>query len=193
MGFATPAVVALGALLRALHLLALSRSPLFDLLQWDAGSYDRWAREIAGGKFIGSGAFWQDPLYAYVLGFSYRVFGYHLVVPRVLALACGLVTIVCTARIAERVWQTRGATLAAALFASCYLPEIHYEGIVGKTALSVCLLAGALDAFMRPPPGLSRPPHVRRWSRGSARNPRARRPGSRSTAETTVPAPWRKT
>jgi tetratricopeptide (TPR) repeat protein len=145
--FATPAVVALGALLRGAHLFALSRSPLFDLLQWDAGSYDRWAREIAGGKFIGSGAFWQDPLYAYALGLSYRVFGYHLVVPRVLALACGLVTIACTARIAERVWQTRGATLAAALFASCYLPEIHYEGIVGKTALSVCLLAGALDAF----------------------------------------------
>jgi hypothetical protein len=145
--FATPAIIALGALLRAAHLFALSRSPLFDLLQWDAGSYDRWAQEIAGGKLVGSGAFWQDPLYAYVLGFLYRVFGHHLIVPRVLALACGLVTIACTARIADRVWQTRGTTLAAALFASCYLPEIYYEGIVGKTALSVCLLAGALDAF----------------------------------------------
>jgi tetratricopeptide (TPR) repeat protein len=145
--FALPAVVLLGAVLRILHLIALSRSPLFDLLQWDAGSYDLWARDIAGGKLIGDSAFWQDPLYAYVLGFAYRIFGHHLLVPRVLALACGLVTIVCTARIAERVWQSRGATLAAALIAGCYLPEILYEGIIGKTALSVCLLAGALDAF----------------------------------------------
>jgi len=142
-----PALLLSGVLLRALHLALLYHSPLFSELQWDAGSYDRWAREIAAGDWLGSSAFWQDPLYAYVLGILYRLFGYHLLIPRLLALGCSVVTAACCARTAERVWGSRRAGWFAAFIVSCYLPEIHYGFIVGKTALSVALLAAALDAF----------------------------------------------
>src|SRR5262245_22792388 len=89
---ALPVAIGIGALLRGVHLSAVKGSPLFADLQWDAKTYDAWAAEIAAGN-TGGGAFWLDPLYAYVLGALYRVFGHQLLVPRLFGLACGVATV----------------------------------------------------------------------------------------------------
>src|SRR3990172_13333219 len=83
---------ALGLALRVAHLIALRRSPFFTSLVLDARYYDTWAQEIAAGAWIGRAAFWVDPLYAYVLGLAYRLGGHNLLLPRLIAVTCGLLT-----------------------------------------------------------------------------------------------------
>ena len=141
------AILAVGAIVRVVHLWALHRSPLFSLLQLDARYYDQWAREIAGGKWVGSSAFWMDPLYAYVLGLAYALFGHDLWIPRLLNAALGLATAWVVARTATRIWASRSAGLLAAAAMVLFVPALHLEGEPEKTALSVFLFALTLELF----------------------------------------------
>jgi tetratricopeptide (TPR) repeat protein/4-amino-4-deoxy-L-arabinose transferase-like glycosyltransferase len=145
-------VFALGLTLRVAHLVALKQSPLFTSLQLDARYYDAWAREIAGGAWIGKAAFWVDPLHAYVLGIVYKLLGHELLWPRLLNLALGLGTAWLVSRIARRVWGSRLAEISAALLSISFIPAIHFEGQPEKTALSVFLLAASIHLFFRERP-----------------------------------------
>ena len=62
-------------LLRILFLVESSSSPFFPCLIGDSSYYHEWALRIAGGDWLGSSIFWVDPLYAYLLGVIYTVFG----------------------------------------------------------------------------------------------------------------------
>lgn len=143
-----PAVLVLAAGLRIAHLLWFRDTPFFATLMLDARYYDLWAQRLAGGEWIGRQAFWVDPLYAYVLGVVYAWGGHDVLLPRLLNLACGVATVWIVARIARRVWGSRAAAVAAALAVALFVPAIHFEAQVEKTALSVLLLAAALDAFL---------------------------------------------
>lgn len=142
------AVLGLGAVARVAHLLALRESPLFGSLQLDAAYYDAWAREIADGTWIGKAAFWVDPLYAYLLGTIYALVGHDLLVPRLFNAALGLGTAGLVALTARRVWGSRTAALAAAVLTLFFVPAIHFEGQLEKTALSVFLMAAAVYLFL---------------------------------------------
>lgn len=143
-----PAVLAFAAGLRVAHLLWFRATPFYATLTLDARYYDRWAQRLAAGEWIGRQAFWVDPLYAYVLGVVYAWGGHDVLLPRLLNLACGLATVWLTARIARRVWGSQAAAVAAAVVVALFVPAIHFEAQVEKTALSVLLLAVALDAFL---------------------------------------------
>ena len=41
----------------------------------DAAAYNEWAKAIAGGHFLRSTAFYQSPLYPYLLGVLYKISG----------------------------------------------------------------------------------------------------------------------
>ena len=72
-------VLLLAACLRIWHILSLRRLPLFEQLIIDSEMYDQWARSIAAGNWLGGeNAFYMDPLYPYLLGALYWVFGHHL-------------------------------------------------------------------------------------------------------------------
>ena len=143
-----PAVLLLAVAVRVAHLLWFRATPFFTTLTLDARYYDLWAQRIAGGEWVGKQSFWVDPLYAYLLGIVYAVGGHDVLLPRLLNLACGVVTVWLVARIARRVWRSELAAVAAALAVALFVPAIHFEAQVEKTALSVMLLAGALDAFL---------------------------------------------
>lgn len=143
-----PAVLLLAAALRSAHLVAFRGTPFFGTLTLDARYYDLWAQRIAGGEWIGRQAFWVDPLYAYVLGIVYAVGGHDLLLPRLLNIACGVATAWLAARIARRVWGSALAAVLAALAVALFVPAIHFEAQVEKTAFSVLLLAAAVDAFL---------------------------------------------
>lgn len=143
-----PAVLLLALGMRIAHVLWFRATPFFDTLTLDARFYDQWARRIAAGEWIGTQAFWVDPLYAYVLGVAYTWAGHDLLLPRLLNLACGVATVWLVARLARRAWGSHAAAVAAALAAALFVPAIHFEAQVEKTALSVLLLAVALDAFL---------------------------------------------
>jgi tetratricopeptide (TPR) repeat protein len=142
------ATLALGAVLRAVHLAAMKGTPFFDGLILDARAYDAWAQRIAGGELIGPSAFWIDPLYAYVLGGLYAVLGHDLLAPRVLNALLGLGTALLAAGIALRAQQSRITALAACALVALFVPAIHFESQVEKTALTVFLVALATYLFL---------------------------------------------
>ncbi len=143
-----PAILLLALTVRALHLVWLRASPFFSALVLDARHYDEWAQRIAGGAWIGDAAFWVDPLYAYVLAGVYALAGHDLLLPRLLNLTCGLATIAVVARLAQRVWAARLPAVLAALVVALFVPAVHFEAQVEKTALSVLLLALALERLL---------------------------------------------
>jgi 4-amino-4-deoxy-L-arabinose transferase-like glycosyltransferase len=72
----TPLIpVALGVALRLLNDLILKSTPVLKILLLDSGYYHQWAREIAQGEVLGKGAFFMSPLYPYVMGLIYALFG----------------------------------------------------------------------------------------------------------------------
>ncbi len=66
-------VLALALVLRLAHWVAVREAPFVGSLVMDSEEYDRWAREIAGGEWLGSEPFFQAPLYPYLLAVVYAL------------------------------------------------------------------------------------------------------------------------
>lgn len=135
-------------LLRLLHLLAISNSPFADALQLDHRAYDEWGQRIAAGQLVGTGPFFVDPLYAYVLGGVCALVGRSLLLVRLLQVGLGVATCWLTARIARRAYGDAALATLAALLLAIFIPAVHYESAIEKTALGVFLLALALDRYL---------------------------------------------
>lgn len=143
------AILALAAALRLAHVLALRRLPLFDLLVVDSAAYDAWAQRIAAGDWLGSGVFYQDPLYPYALALLYRVFGHDLLAVRIVQVALGVGTCALVAFIAHRAAGRVAGNLAALLLAVLG-PAIFQEAEIDKTAIGVFLLTASFALALDP-------------------------------------------
>jgi tetratricopeptide (TPR) repeat protein len=149
---ALPAILALAGLLRLAHVLALRRAPFFDNLVLDPRFYDDWAQRLAAGDWLGraDGPFFVDPLYAYFLGVLYAVVGRSLLLVRLVQAALGVGTVWLTARVGRRVLGSSALGNFAALLMAAFLPAVHAEAAVEKTALATFLLALAADLYLDP-------------------------------------------
>jgi len=143
-----PAIIGLGLVLRLIHLTRLHALPAFSELTLDPRAYDQWAQQIAAGVWVGRSAFWVDPLYAYFLGALYWLFGHDLFLPRLMNAAFGVATAAVVAATAFRVWGSRAAAIVGAFVVVLFLPAIHYESQLEKTALSVLLVAATVHLFL---------------------------------------------
>jgi tetratricopeptide (TPR) repeat protein len=133
-------IFALALLLRVAHVLTLRSSPFFDSLFLDLALYDEWGARIATGALLGEAPFFQDPLYAYVLGAVYAVLGHeHLPVLLIQALSGAAVGPMLA--VAARRHLGPSVALVAGALAAVYLPSIYYDGLILKTSLSVFLVA----------------------------------------------------
>ena len=142
-------LIVFGALVvRLLHVWAIEGSPFGPVLLGDSAGYDRWAREIAGGDWIGSDVFYQAPLYPYLLGLLYTVIGSEPVVVRVAqallsAAACGLLALAGARFFSPTVGVVAGALLAV------YAPAIFMDTTLQKSVLDLFLLTGLLALLAR--------------------------------------------
>ncbi|MGH9383446.1 MAG: glycosyltransferase family 39 protein [Vicinamibacterales bacterium] len=138
----------LAGALRLIHIRALSKAPVFSVLLGDSKRYVEWASEIAGGNWLGSGAFYQAPLYPYVLATIFSVFGESIEIIRIAqALAGGLACVLVA--VAGRWffnWQTG---LAAGVALAAYPPAIFFDGHIQKSSLDVLLMAAAIVAVAK--------------------------------------------
>ena len=141
-------MLVLAAALRLAHLAAISGSPFAEALQLDHLAYDSWAQRIARGQLIGDGPFFVDPLYAYLLGGIYAVAGRSLLLVRLLQIGLGVATCWLAARIARRAHGDAALATLAALLVALFIPAVHYESAIEKTALGVFLLTLALDRYL---------------------------------------------
>lgn len=121
--------------------------PEAHALLLDEAAYDSWARRIAAGDWLGSGVFFQEPLYAYALGAFYRVFGGELLAVRIVQAALGAFTCVVVERIGRRCAGVVAGRVAA-LWLAVHGPLLLFPSFVLKETALLLVLALATDVLL---------------------------------------------
>lgn len=140
---------------RLMHVLQMQGTPYFDVLMGDAKAYDRWARALAAGDWIGRDVFYQAPLYPYFLGVIYALAGTDLLVARVIQALVGATSCVLLGAAVSRLVSPR-AGLAAGLALALWAPAIFFDGLLQKSVLDVFFVCLALWLISRIAPQRSR-------------------------------------
>ncbi|MFO0948340.1 MAG: tetratricopeptide repeat protein [Planctomycetota bacterium] len=144
----SPVVFLFALALRLTHLFVMRHSVLYAALVADGWKYDRWGMEIAGGNWLGNEVFYQTPLYPYLLGSIYSVFGHEVWWVRIAQAVGGAVACALLASTGRRLFDARAGWFAGILLA-VYPPAIFFDGIVQKASLDLliaCLLLFSISA-----------------------------------------------
>jgi 4-amino-4-deoxy-L-arabinose transferase-like glycosyltransferase len=112
-------------------------------LVMDAQRYDELARQIAGGSWMPREAFYQAPLYPYVLAAVYTVTQSSMLAVRLLQAILGAATVVLLALLARRLFGREAGVVTGGL-AALYGPAIFYVPLLLKSTLTLLALAGAV-------------------------------------------------
>lgn len=136
---ALAAVAVVAAAARALYLYELRGSLVLQVLIGDARVYDSWGARIAAGDWLGSGVFYQAPLYPYLLGALYALAGHHPWVARIAQAALGTASCVLLACAGRRFFST-GVGVVAGLLLALDPPALFFEGILQKASLELFLM-----------------------------------------------------
>jgi len=144
-------ICALG--IRMVYLYQIQGLPFTHHLFLDAASYDRMARTIAEGDWLGKKVFYQAPLYPYFLALLYKLFGHNLNLVRFIQLVLGAFNCVLITWITRKTFDFR-AERWSAFFSLSYGIFVFYEGAIGKDGLSILfsdtLLFGLILSLERP-------------------------------------------
>lgn len=129
----------LSLVVRLLHLIEISLTrPFYKELVIDAKAYDLWGQDIAAGNLIGTGVFFQDPLYPYFLGLVYSLFGHNFLAVVLVQGVIGALTSVLIYLIGKRVVNGPVGLIAGILW-SFYPSIIFHEGLIMKEGIAVFL------------------------------------------------------
>ncbi len=140
------------------YLLQIDAIPLFYHLAGDGRTYDEWGQRIAAGDLLGTGVFYQAPLYPYFLGFLQAIFGHNLWVIRLIQIALGAISCALIFETGRNLFS-REAGIAAGLILSFYAPGIFFDALIEKTILDFFLLSLLLWLLSQPQATARR----RRW------------------------------
>lgn len=145
------AILAAALAVRLAHWWAVRDAPFVALLAVDAAEYDRWARELAAGDWLGRETFFQAPLYPYLLGVLYRWVGRSLDAVYLLQIVLAVAGCWALYR-AGRAMAGEAVGFAAAALAALYGPFVFYDVQIGKESLAVtavCFLLWVVAAARR--------------------------------------------
>ncbi len=131
-------VSALGLILRLIYLAQLHGSGLWDFLRMDPLYYYDWAVRISRGELVGGATYEMTPLYAYILGGLFRLFGHDLLLPRILQALIGAATCGLVAFVGSRIFG-RAEGIIAGLALALYGPALFHESQIMKTVLTTGL------------------------------------------------------
>lgn len=129
-------LVGLALLLRVIYLVQLSDSLVYGKYILDSLVIDRHAVEIAGGNFWGDTAFFRAPLYSYLIGILYAIFGQTPTPYLVVQLLLGLATVVSTYFCARYLFDRKVALISGVIIA-CWPTLIYFGGELMITTLAV--------------------------------------------------------
>ena len=102
-------------LVRFLYSYQSFANPLFNSALLDASMYEKWANEIAGGKWLWDRIGVHTPVYPYFLALLKLAFGPNRAVIRSVQILMGGWAAVLTGKTAERLWNRKVGLLTAAL------------------------------------------------------------------------------
>ena len=144
--------------LRLLYLFQIQSIPLFYHLAGDGRIYDEWAQRIAAGDWLGSGVFYQAPLYPYFLAVLQSALGHNLWAIRIVQALLGSASCVLIFLAGEKLFS-RAAAIAAGLILAFYAPAIFFDGVIDKSVLDILLLSMLVWVLV----GAASRPHWRQW------------------------------
>jgi 4-amino-4-deoxy-L-arabinose transferase-like glycosyltransferase len=142
-------LLVIGAVALALRLVSLAElhgSPLFEVLLGDAKQYDVWAQQIADGRGLGTTAFYQTPVYSYLMGFVVKITGHSVLVIRLLQGIIGAASCVLLGLAGRRFFNERTGLVAAFLLA-VYPPAIFFDALIQKSSLDGLFVTSILAAL----------------------------------------------
>ncbi len=142
-------IFAFALTVRGLHLWRLTDSVLFDMRMGDSRVYHLWARQIAGGDWLGSEVFYQAPLYPYFLATIYALLGDELLVVRIVQIILGACSCVFLAR-AGWGFFSKPAGIVAGLLLAVYAPALFSDAMVQKSVLDIFFICLALWILSAP-------------------------------------------
>ncbi len=122
------------------YLAHLHRDPAADVLQLDAFAYDNLARQIADGTGFPDKVFFQAPLYPFLLGWTYRLFGRNLDLIRILQMLLDSLAVALLFLTTDRILSRAAACIAGTVL-SVYPVMIFQSGLILKTSLNIFLSA----------------------------------------------------
>ena len=141
-------VFALAFLIRAYFAYQWQHTPYGDVPLLDARAYDDWAMSILGGHFLRDRAFYQSPLYPYLLAAFYKIVGHNYFAASLLNAALDSATAALLALISFNLFG-RAAAIITGILATLYAPMIFYTAPVMKEPLALLLLTLFLFMALR--------------------------------------------
>jgi 4-amino-4-deoxy-L-arabinose transferase-like glycosyltransferase len=133
-------VFALAFAVRAVFAFQWQTTPYGGAPLLDARAYDDWAQAIAQGHWLRARAFYQSPLYPYLLAALYKIFGHNYLAASFLNAALDAGTAAILSLISFTLFG-RMAAIVTGLLAAFYAPMIFYTAPVMKEPLGLFLLA----------------------------------------------------
>jgi len=134
-----PLVIFLAAFfIRLVYLIQARSNPAFYYPMVDELWHLNWAKEIIGGNFWGSTAYFRGPLYPYFLAFLLKITGSHLFWTRLLQMLLGAGSAVMVFKIGQKLFSHKAAVLAGFMLA-VYGTMIFYEAMLLIPVLFVFL------------------------------------------------------
>ncbi len=133
-------IAGLALLFRWIHLAFVWNSDLLRIPIIDSAFYQLWASNIASGKFVGEGIFFMSPLYPYMLGLLYSIFGVNAGIALIFQTLLGAATVYLVYLWVDGRLGKRHAIIAAGL-AAVYAPFIFYDGALLTSSLILFLSA----------------------------------------------------
>ncbi len=152
------AILTLALALRLAHWWAVRHQPFVAWLAMDSQEYDRWAREIAAGDWLGSQVFFQAPLYPYLLAVLYTLFGRSLDAVYLVQIVLAVAGCYALYR-AGREMADEDVGIGAALLAAIYGSFLFYDAQLLKESLAVTATSFLLWALA----AARARPEMRRW------------------------------
>lgn len=145
-----PILVATACLVTQLIVLVEQRSsdPTFYVPIVDAGDYHAAAVRFAGGDRLADDAFWQPPMFPFLLGCLYYVVGESILVAKLFLLLLGTGSGMLIWWIGSRLFSPR-VGLIAGLMLSVYGPFLFFNSQLLPTGLAVFLNLVALALWLR--------------------------------------------
>lgn len=146
------AAFAAALILRVICLSQINGSP-FNPLYLDGEYYNSWAAGIAKGDLLGKEIFYGLPLYPYLLGLVYSLFGQNIFIAQMMNAVMDGVSCMMLFAIGRRLFNTRIALMAVTGFIFFNL-SLYFDAFLDSTSLSIMLylivLALLISAFGRP-------------------------------------------
>ena len=146
--FILAGILLLAFTLRFIFFYQMANSPIAEMVIEDSKTYHDWALRIAGGDWMGTDVFYALPLYPYLLGLIYTIFGSYLQVAKFIQILIGTISCGLIFLLGRRLFNVSVGLMAAFLMA-IYGWLIVYDSAILSPVLIIFLDALVLLYLLR--------------------------------------------